>query len=226
MDILDLIFPKACLECKREGKYLCDFCISQPPPVKQVCPVCLRPSIDGFTHPKCMTPQSINGIISLWPYSGVIRKAILSLKYKYVKEIAGELSELAVQKTRGLFLFQNEGRFITTIPLHWSRENIRGYNQVDDIAKFLAQNFSLPFYSDILIRKKITISQATLSKVERVKNIQGVFALNSFYKSLIASHKSLVLVDDVYTTGSTLKEGAKILKRNGAGEVWGLTIAK
>ena len=225
MDILDLIFPKECLECKSKGKYICDKCLSKLPAVKQICPVCQKASIDGFAHPKCLKPQSLDGLIVLWPYKGVIRRAIISLKYKFVKEISEELSNLVLQKTKDLFVFQKEVEVVTTVPLFWIRRNLRGYNQVDEIAEALARNFSFKFCPDLLIRKKHKDPQVTLSKKERAKNVQGVFSLNPRYRSIIRN-ASIILVDDVYTTGSTLKETGKVLKRSGAKGVWGLVITK
>jgi competence protein ComFC len=225
MDILDLIFPKVCLECKKQGKYICSTCLYKLPPVKQICSMCQRPSIDGFTHPKCLKPQSLNGLLSIWPYKGVIRRAIISLKYKFVKEVSGELSDLSVLELKRSFLFQKTKDILTTVPLFWTRKNLRGYNQVDELGKSLAKSFSLSFYPDLLIRKKLKDPQVILSKKDRVRNVQGVFALNPLYKQT-TKDASVTIVDDVFTTGSTLKEMSKVLKRNGVKEVWGLTIAR
>lgn len=178
MDILDLIFPKECLECKYKGKYICEKCFNKLPPARQVCPVCQKASIDGFTHPKCIKPQSLDGLYAIWPYKGVIRRAIISLKYKYVKEVSGELSVLALQKAKEMFVFRDKDLILTTVPIFWIRKNLRGYNQVDGVAKALAEKFTLRFYPDLLIRKKVNDPQVKLSKEERIKNIQGVFSLN------------------------------------------------
>jgi ComF family protein len=225
MGILDLIFPKECLQCKKRGKYICRTCVGKLPFVKQICPVCKKPSIDGFTHPKCIKPQSLDGLTALWPHKGVIRKSIISLKYKYVKEISSELSSLVLQRTGDLFFLKRSKCVLTTVPIFWIRKNIRGYNQVDGITKSLADKFSLEFYPNLLRRKKYKDPQVTLKKEERTKNVQGVFSLNPKYKSQVANYKILI-VDDVYTTGSTLKEMGKVLKRNRVKEVWGLVIAK
>jgi len=187
--------------------------------------MCLRPSVDGFTHTKCLKPLSIDGIISIWPYKGVIRSAILALKYKFVKEVSENLSLLTIQKVKDLFFFQKSGGILTTVPLYWSRKNFRGYNQVDEIGKSISENFNLAFYPDLLFRQKLTPPQVMLSRQERTKNVQGVFALNPKYKSVI-NDAFIIVLDDVYTTGSTLKEAAKVLKRSGARKVWGLTIAR
>lgn len=225
MDILDFIFPKECLKCKRKGKYICDRCLGKLPPVKQICPVCQKASIDGFTHPICIKPQSLDGLIALWPYKGVIRQAIISLKYKFVKETSGELSDLVLKKVQDLFLFRKKRCILTTVPIFWIRKNLRGYNQVDGVTKSLAKEFGHELYTNLLLRKKLKDPQVALKKEERIKNIQGVFAINPKLKDVVVG-ASVVIVDDVYTTGSTLKEMGKVLKRNGVIEVWGLVVAR
>lgn len=225
MNILDLLFPRVCLECKKEGKYLCGTCISKLLSVRQICPFCSKPSVDGFTHPKCLRPLGINGIISLWPYKGVIRKAILALKYKFVQEISDELGRLALDELKKVYTPKHQQGILTTVPLFWTRKNFRGYNQVDKIGEFISGCFTQNFNPELLVRNKSTLPQVELTRVERIKNVQGVFAANPKYKNLIKG-RFIIILDDVYTTGSTLKEIAKILKRKGADEVWGLTLAK
>ncbi len=225
MGLLDLIFPKKCLECKKEGKYICSECLEKLPPLGQICPLCKRASIDGFTHPKCLKKRGLNGLVSLWPYKGVIRRSIIFLKYKFVKEISRELSIYVLEKTKDHFLFKKVEGLITIVPLYWIRKNLRGYNQVEEIAFELAKRFDFRYVGDLIIRKKYRDPQVSLSKKERVKNVRGVFALNSKYKDIL-SNAFIIVVDDVFTTGSTLKEMAKVLKRSGAKSVWGLTIAR
>ncbi len=225
MDILEILFPRTCLKCKKKGKYICGNCFSELTPVRQICPVCQKPSIDGFTHPKCLKPQSLNGLITLWPYEKIIRRAIISLKYKFVREISDEISVLVLEKIKDSFLFQKREIILTTIPLFWTRKNFRGYNQVDGVSKVLAKSYNMRFYPDILIRKRKRSPQVSLSKEERAKNVLGVFNLNSKYHLMVKGF-SFIIIDDVFTTGSTLREAAKVLKRSGAKNVWGLTIAR
>jgi predicted amidophosphoribosyltransferase len=106
------------------------------------------------------------------------------------------------------------------------KENFRGFNQSVEIGKAISKKMSWNFFPDLLVRKRLASPQTKLKEEERKENIRGVFAINSNYRSLIADHSSLILFDDVYTTGATLKEACKVLKGNGAGVVWGLTIAR
>lgn len=227
MSVLDFVFPKKCLNCGREGKYLCENCLDKVPKLKTVCPYCEKASIDGMTHAKCVRVYGLDGLISVWDWEGVIRKAILALKYRYATEIASELSSCLVAELKdhySYFVIHNSS-VLTPIPLHWYRDNFRGFNQSELIGKEIAKSLDWKFAPDLLIRKKFTTPQSTLKRQDRFPNIRGAFALFS-RNSLFVIPNSIVLFDDVFTTGSTLKEAASVLKRAGVKSVWGLTIVR
>lgn len=223
MGLIDLIFPRICFGCGRAGRYICDNCLRKLKITKPICPECERPSIDGLTHVKCKRAQGLDGLTSIWLYEGAVRKAIISLKYKFAYEIAKELSSYAAS----LLLKMNFERraVLVPVPIHRLRENWRGFNQAGELGKLIAENLDWKFSPDLLVRKGLSRPQTGLKGVERQKNIRGVFVVNPHYSSFII-HNSFILFDDVWTTGSTLKEAAKVLKRNGAIWVWGLTIAR
>lgn len=112
---------------------------------------------------------------------------------------------------------------ICPIPLHKKRLRWRGYNHAEELAKQLGQAFSLPVVADALIRIKHTAPQANLGREERLKNMKGVFEVRNPQK--IAA-KNILLVDDVYTTGATMEECARILKKAGAARVFGAAVAR
>jgi competence protein ComFC len=223
MNLLDLIFPKSCLGCRREGRYICEKCLGKVQILKPACPYCEKASIDGFTHTKCKKKYGMDGLTSIWDYEGVIKKAILALKYKYSTEAGRELSALFVHELLTGGTLVKEGTLVP-IPIHWHRENVRGFNQSIEIGKLVAESLGWKFIPDLLIKKKTTASQASLSVEERKQNLQGVFSLNPSY--VLIPNSSVLLFDDVFTTGSTLKEAAKVLKHAGVKKVWGLTIAR
>ena len=234
MGILDLLFPKTCLGCGKEGRYICENCIDKVKTPKPVCPGCLKSSIDGMTHSKCLRPWGLDGLTALWNYDGVIRKAILALKYKYHDEVAKELSNyaLAAIKTyNSSFLVPASpaGRpnsySLVPVPLYWYRKNWRGFNQTEEIGKVVAEGVGWKFIPDLLVRHELKVPQTALKRKERLQNVRGVFALNSSYALNPIPH-TLVLFDDVWTTGSTLKEAAKVLKRAHVEKIWGLTLAR
>jgi len=224
VEILDVIFPKTCLECRREGKYLCKNCISSVPFAQPTCPYCRYPSLNGNTHPNCRRQFGIDGLVSIWKHKGIIRKAILLLKYKYATVIGGELADQLISSLRRVTL--PNVQFLTPIPIHWYRQNTRGFNQSLIIGKKVADSMGWNFIPDLVIKHKETISQVLLSGEKRRKNLQGVFSLNPIYKSKIDKFDSIIVFDDVFTTGSTMFELGKVLKTAGVKKVWGLTIVK
>ncbi len=222
MNLLDFIFPKKCLGCGRKGNYICPFCVSKVAKPKLVCAECKRASIDGFTHTKCQRKLGLNGLFPLWKYEGVVRKAILALKYKYATEIVVELQDYVVTELQEKKVILGVENVLIPIPLHWYRENYRGFNQSGLLGESIAGAMKWKFARNLLVKRNHSPSQVSLKKENRIKNIKGSFSITSVYKLQSTNY---LLFDDVYTTGSTLREATKVLKRAGAKSVWGLTIA-
>ncbi len=113
---------------------------------------------------------------------------------------------------------------ITPVPLHRNRIWARGFNQADILAREIAKLLGVNF-ANLLIRSKNTKPQFGLSRNLRRQNVDGIFRFN-LKKTAIIKNKTIVLIDDVIATGSTLKECAKVLKNNGAKEIWALVLAR
>jgi len=224
MNLLDLIFPKKCFGCGKEGSYICPLCQEKLKIAKPICPVCTRPSGKGFTHPRCSYELSPDGLTSIWEYQGGIRKAILSLKYKFAYEVSQEIAELVVEKLKKRKVFIPTGPILIPVPLHPQRQNWRGFNQMEEIGKRVALNMRWEFIPDLIVRRKNSLPQTELKRKERVENVKRTFLINKKYLPL--KTKPFLLFDDVWTTGSTIREAAKTLKKAGAREVWGLTVTK
>ena len=234
---LDLIYPKLCLGCKKFGRYICTSCISKLPKLNSICPVCEKASIDGLTHVGCVKKRSLDGLTSIWPYSGVIRKSMISMKYKFAFEIAKDLSAYAESNLYDIFTI---GKFsnavLVPIPAHRSRENWRGFNQAKILGETLSKRFKQQ-YLEILSRTKDTKPQVELKKKERLENIKGAFDIHSschsekslrhpeFSSGSQLRGKNFMLIDDVYTSGATMQEACRILKRAGAKTVWAMAVA-
>jgi ComF family protein len=223
MVIADLLFPKECLNCKDAGSYICRNCLGKLEPLRQICANCGRPAVDGATHVKCKRPWGLDGLIFIWPYGGVIRKAILGLKYKHAKEITKEVGEYMVDFLQERKVVLPKKAILMPIPLYFLRQNWRGFNQVEEIGKLVAFKMQWEYRGDILLRKRLKKPQTSLKRHERAENIRGVFELNPNYQLQTTSY---ILLDDVYTTGATMKEAAKVFKRKGAKKVWGIAIAR
>ncbi|MBU4216276.1 hypothetical protein L6270_02600 [Candidatus Parcubacteria bacterium] len=117
--------------------------------------------------------------------------------------------------------FNTETILIIPVPLHNKRLRWRGFNQSEKLAHFIANKSQIKINTENLKRIKFKKPQASLKKEARLKNIQNVFT----WQGAKLNHQNIILVDDVTTTGATLNECAKILKANGANEVWGLVLA-
>lgn len=223
LDLKDLLFPKRCLGCKKTGNYLCQTCIKYVSFKAQICAVCGKPSIDGKTHFKCLKPLGLDDLIILFSYEKVLRRAIIALKYRYAKDIAEELASISAERA-GNIVTLGDSSILMPIPAHQIRKNIRGFNQTEEIGKLLSLKMGWGYESRYLMRKSLRKPQTKLSGDERKRNIKGVFEIFEGVERF--NPKEVILFDDVYTTGSTMKEAAKTLKRNGVEKVVGLAIAK
>ena len=200
MNLLDLIFPKSCLECGKNGKYICRDCESKV--------------LDGTFDENNFT---------VFKYRGVIRKAIVSLKYKFAYDICDEMVESCVGRLKSSKLHEV---LLVPIPLYWQRENLRGFNQSEILAKKIAEKMMWQYIPDLLIRNKNNKPQVGLKGLARHQNLSNVFSVNSQYRSQPVFDKSLLLFDDVYTTGSTIKEARKTLETAGFTKIYSLTVAR
>ncbi len=228
--ILDLLFPKRCVGCKKLDTYFCSDCIANILQTDLVCPRCERLAIGGQTHPICKRRYGLDGLWSLGIYQGFLREAIKQLKYGKVKELAEILVDILVEywaKYQPFVLDQIKkdmgvGWAVIPVPLHWWRGNDRGFNQSSLIGQTLSKNLGLA-YCDGLKRIRYTKPQVKLKGSGRHQNIRNAFA---FANSEQLKANSVLLIDDVWTTGSTLRECAYVLKRNGAKKIWAITLAR
>ena len=231
MTVLDLLFPKSCLGCGKKACYFCAECRLKIGKIYQICPVCGKPSPFGRTHRFCLTKFSLEGLFSFFVYGGIIRSAIHKLKYKLVTDLEEEFwrlikDEIEKKEPNIIFLRQfmeKEKPIVVPIPLHWYKQRKRGFNQSSLFGKRTACLFDLSFSDKILVREKNTVSQTKVTQKERQENVKGIFCLSpNIHNSLF----NILLVDDVWTTGSTMKEAAGVLKKAGVKKVWGITIAR
>lgn len=199
--ILDFLFPKQCLECKNNGKYICEECYCKVRPCN---------FIDRKNY-------------SIFRYEGIIKKALISLKYKFAYDIADELVGVCVQRL--ITNHKSQNTFLVPIPLHKYRKNWRGFNQSELIGQKLAKKMGWKYIPDLLIRTKNTKPQVGLRGSARRFNLSNVFVVNPTY-NLFAIRYNLVIFDDVYTTGSTINEARKVLQEAGFKNIKSLTIAR
>lgn len=217
--------------CGKFGSYFCSECIANIKQTELVCPKCERVAVGGQTHPICRRRGSLDGLWSLGVYQDPLRKAIQLLKYKYVPEAADILVNILIEYWARFqpYVFDQikkdggAGWALVPVPLFWYRQNWRGFNQSSLIGRKLAGKLGLK-YVEALKRVRYTKPQVKLKGAQRKQNIRGAFEISPNIS--ISQYPSILLIDDVWTTGSTLRECCWVLKRNGAKKVWALTIAR
>ncbi len=229
MSFLDLIFPRKCISCRKFGDFICANCFSK---IKYceifICPHCFRPSAEnGLTHPYCLKPLGIDGVISAVVYQGVAKRLLAQFKYDphlhKLDKTMGELMCEDLSQNESFYNFLRLNPILIPIPLSPKRQRARGYNHAELLGSYVAQYFSLKINTKLLVRVKDTKPQYKLGRKERFENIRDAFDIIG-KKSPVP--EAIILVDDLATTFSTLKEATKILKRAGAKKVIGITFAR
>lgn len=222
--ILDFFYPRSCVICKKVGGFLCEDCI---PLLREVpgsfCSICGTPFVSMVKpHPcaKCVKERPhYDKHRSVFVFGEESQKLIHLFKYhsqfwlkkvfvSYFEKIKGEFSEVDC---------------IIPVPLHGTQLRKRGFNQSLHIAKLWGSLLSKPVQKNALVRKRMTRSQTGLTRSDRQKNIRGAFDTRSGFRFL--KNKTVMLVDDVHTTGVTLNESAKVLKEAGARKVLAFSVA-
>lgn len=207
--LLNLFFPKKCLGCGKADVYLCPTCFNKIEII-----------------PKHEKQLYLDRLISATDYKNpVVQKLIKKFKYNYIKELATPLSQLLIKSiTLCGKLYSPHNAIVVPVPLYKTRERTRGFNQAELLAKQIAEHFNLPLETDILKRTFPAIPQVDVKDNEKRKiNVKDVFSINP---ERSVARKNIILVDDVSTTGATLSEAGKILRQNGANEIWGLVVAR
>lgn len=224
--LLDVFFPKKCLNCKREGTFFCEdcfslidvnpfqYCLCERPQkiiIPKQCPRCRKKKLDGlFAATDFNQPQ--------------IKQLIYSFKYQaQIKELSYCLSLLILTHLYLIAKYLPPGSQLVPVPLFLKKKKRRGFNQTEEISKIISEKIHIPLLSDTLVKIKNTESQTKLNKEQRTENIKNAFLVKNPQK---VKGKIIFLLDDVYTTGSTMEECAKVLKKAGAREVWGLAAAR
>jgi ComF family protein len=163
---------------------------------------------------------------SFGEYKDGLRELIHLLKYEGITPAQALLGQMLASAISDLLpAAGDEPLLLVPVPLHRSRRRSRGFNQAELIARAALKRVSQPMelVSDLLIRQRETVSQVGLSREERIKNLHGAFRVGDRTR---VSGRNIVVVDDVMTTGTTLSECARVLKKAGANKVWAATVAR
>lgn len=222
-EMLDAVFPFVCLGCGREGSSMCADCLAGVPRLvpPRFCVVCAEPDVLGRCGWCRATPVAVDGIRAPYVYSrdSLVRRALIQFKFGDVRAMAAELAgHLAECMAR----YGITADAIAPVPSHPRRLRERGFNQAALLAIALGKATGLDVWESLLSRTSDAPSQLSVAgRVNRWTNVAGSFVCGERVDDL-----SLLLVDDIVTTGATMSACAGALKENGAREVWGLAVAR
>ncbi|HQZ04058.1 MAG TPA: ComF family protein [Thauera sp.] len=220
--LLDALIPQDCLICgeKAAGNALCAACLAElPRRPPSACPICALPGLDGGPCGQCLRdPPEYDATRAVFDYAFPIDQLVQSLKYGYQLSIASFFARELLEAGEQLVL---DADLIVPMPLHARRLAERGFNQAVEIARPLARACGLPMELARVRKLHDTPAQASLGRVERLLSPRGVFACE-----LALEGQHVLVVDDVMTTGATLNELARCLKRQGARRVTNLVLAR
>jgi ComF family protein len=219
---VDFLVPPRCVACGRRGSLVCAACqasIRASGPL--VCPRCARPSLEGRICPNCRGRSwAVRGIVAAHAYEGVVRAAILALKYQRQTRVSQYLGGLILGPIR---LRPLDVDLVVPVPLSRPRLRQRGFNQSELLARPVAAFLNRPLAIDALVRTRDTQQQTRLRAAERRRNVDGAFAVP---KAGLVDGLGILLVDDVCTTGATLDSCGAALQEAGAGRIWALVLAR
>ena len=220
--ILDLFFPPRCASCGRVGEWFCTACAARVQPLMPpLCAHCSLPISSGNLCERCrQEPSSLEGIRAAVRYVEPLRAAILRLKFSGWQAVAEPLSDYLWQVWRREPLPVD---ILVPVPSDKARLRARGYNQSALLARGLAKRIGKPVWEDALERTRSTARQVELTSAQRWQNVNGAFRCRS---GVMVRGQSVLLVDDICTTGATLEACAATLRAAGARAVWGIALAR
>ena len=230
--LTSFFFPITCAGCgaplpAKDHYRLCPACADSIPLITGL--VCVHCGValpdGGATCFRCRSHplRHITAIRSCVSYEGLSRDILKRFKYgdrDYLDRFLGRLLLAGFEAHRDLFAYCD---IIVPVPLHFLRRLMRGYNQAELLALALAARIEKPVVTDVLRRNEYSRPQFRLGRDERFKNLKNVFSAK---KSVKTKGKSILLVDDICTTGATLSYCAAALRGAGASRIFALTVAR
>jgi ComF family protein len=204
--VLDLLYPPVCAGCQRVGQVFCEHC--------------QHTIISARTDNPL--PGVLEGFSTLGSHTGPLRQAIHALKYEEEQRVGQALGQLLAAQP---VVQQSPVELVIPIPLHPDRLQQRGYNQAERIAHTVARHLELTLLAEAIHKIKSTTSQVDLNPIERQTNVQDAFAISSAQSDLL-KEKNVLLIDDVCTTGATLRACAVVLKEYDVNAVFAATASR
>ena len=222
--IVDIFYPKTCISCEKHGKFLCEDCKGK-----------IRLNSEMFLRSdnKLLRNSHVQKLFVPCPFNGnpILRKAVHLMKYKFYQDLAEDLGKIVARALKESASSEGlRNAVLVPIPLHKSRLRLRGFNQAELLAHSISSHTGIPIATSLITRTRATESQATLSKKERLINMQNAFEITRNpgmhpEEEPITTQTTIILVDDICTTLSTMENAAKAFQKAGFRVVLGAVIA-
>lgn len=213
--IKDILAPKKCYSCKKEWHFLCEDCVKKLNNFESICYVCKEKSVNFNIHENCKDKVYFDKVIIFSHYKEkIIEKMIKDFKYYWKKDIWEDFSFYLANLIKNTIPNINNNDFIIIpTPMHFFKKLKRWYNQSEILWKLLAKQLWINFENKLIKKIKPTKQQSILSKEQRKNNLKNVFKINQkiFQKY---QTKTIIIIDDVISTWTTLNEISSILKQN------------
>jgi ComF family protein len=231
-NISEILYPAGpyCCFCNSMLKiweiYWCNSCINKIKKERnnyKHCQKCARFVLNNVGLCNYCTNNSypFSDAVSAGMYSGILKDALHEFKYRNKQIIAEPLARLAALEALNYKKYLMAD-IIIAVPMHIVKLKKRGYNQSELLAKSISEIFKIPFRKNILIKTKNTVDMVSLSRNERLNNLKGAFSVDN-HQWIV--NQRIILVDDIFTTGSTVSSCSETLLNAGAKEVLVLTAA-
>lgn len=209
--VLNLIYPNVCGICdKLSDEDLCKKCELK---LNEIATIKINEHLNKYFKKH----------LFIFKYEGIIKKKLIDYKFNERVYVYKAFVNFML-KNKKVCRFLESYDIIIPVPIHKNRKLKRGYNQTSLIAKKIAENFeNLQYIDDVLIKKIDNKPQSTKNKIDRKKDVIGVYEIKNAEK---LKNKKVLVIDDIYTTGSTLNECCKMLKQANPKWVDVMTVAK
>lgn len=211
-NILDIVFPRSCTICSKEGTYLCERCKKLFKRSLPECYICRRLSNDFQSHSSCMRNYSLTSVFVCWEYNSLTSTILKRYKYSYVYDISESLGELFLDTVKDSPYLKLLGKtLVTIVPISSSRMRERGFNQVFNLGKIFAHYCNFEFCDSLILKTEESGHQALADREERKSISSEYYSLNM--NSNVDGYESITIIDDVVTTGATLESITKCLRK-------------
>lgn len=225
--VTGILYPRNCPVCGRivsgQGELICSGCEKHIQPLREpLCKKCGKP-LAKEEREECYdcekTPHLFERGAALLAYEGKVKESVYRMKFHNKREYLDYYgAKMADELEKNVRRWQTD--FMVPVPMHWRKKRERGFNQAEILAKKMAEGLNLPVRNDLVVRSRYTRPQKELFLRERKENLRGAFEV----RKNEVTNQTIILVDDIYTTGTTIDEIAGELKHAGARCVYFLTL--